>query len=52
MEWLGKHIGIATEEQKLRIRKLKADIERTEGNEEELSKLDKILEGINNAAKS
>ena len=52
MEWLDKHIGLATEEQKLRIKKLKADIERTEGNEEELSKLDKILEGINNAAKS
>ena len=52
MEWLGKHIGIATEEQKLRIKKLKVDIERAEGNEEELSKLDKILEGINNAAKS
>lgn len=52
MEWLGKHIGIATEEQKLRIKKLKVDIEKVEGNEEELSKLDKILEGINNAAKS
>jgi len=52
MEWLGKHIGMATEEQKLRIKKLKVDIEKVEGNEEELSKLDKILEGINNAAKS
>ena len=52
MEWLGKHIGIATEEQKLRIKKLKVDIEKADGNEEELSKLDKILEGINNAAKS
>ena len=52
MEWLGKHIGIATEEQKLRIKKLKVDIEKAEGNEEELSKLDKILEGISNAAKS
>jgi phage terminase small subunit len=52
MEWLDKHIGIATEEQKLRIKKLKVDIEKVEGNEEELSKLDKILEGINNAAKS
>ena len=52
MEWLDKHIGLATEEQKLRIRKLKADIEKVEGNEDELSKLDQILEGINNAAKS
>ena len=52
MEWLDKHIGIATEEQKLRIKKLKVDIEKAEGNEEELSKLDKILEGISNAAKS
>lgn len=52
MEWLDKHMGIATEEQKLRIKKLKVDIEKAEGNEEELSKLDKILEGINNAAKS
>ena len=52
MDWLDKHIGLATEEQKLRIKKLKVDIEKVEGNEEELSKLDKILEGINNAAKS
>ena len=52
MEWLDKHIGMATEEQKLRIKKLKVDIEKVEGNEEELSKLDKILEGIDNAAKS
>lgn len=51
-EWRNKHIELATEEQKLRIKKLKVDIERAEGNEEELSKLDKILEGINNAAKS
>lgn len=42
---------LATEEQKLRIKKLKVDIEKVEGNEEELNKLDKLIEGINNAAK-
>jgi len=51
-EWRNKHIELETEEQKLRIKKLKVDIEKAEGNEDELSKLDKILEGINNAAKS
>lgn len=43
---------MATEEQKLRIRKLKVDIERIEGNEEELNKLDKLIEAIDHAAKS
>lgn len=42
---------LVTEEQKLRIKKLKVDIEKVEGNEEELNKLDKLIEGINNAAK-
>ena len=51
-EWRNKHIELEAEEQKLRIKKLKVDIEKAEGNEDELSKLDKILEGINNAAKS
>ena len=52
VEWRNKHIELEAEEQKLRIKKLKVDIEKAEGNEDELSKLDKILEGINNAAKS
>lgn len=51
-EMLNRRWDLATEEQKLRIKKLKVDIEKVEGNEEELSKLDKILERIDNAAKS
>lgn len=43
---------LATEEQKLRIKKLKVEIERIEGNEEELQKLDKLIEAIDHAAKS
>ena len=43
---------LVTEEQKMRIKKLKVEIERVEGDEEELKKLDKLIEAIDNEAKS
>lgn len=44
--------NLATEEQELRIKKLKADITRVEGNEDAIDKLDGLIEAIDNEAKS
>lgn len=41
---------MATEEQRLRIELLKVDIDNKRGNDEELSKLDRMLESIDQAA--
>lgn len=45
LQWLADHMDLATEEQKLRLDKLQADVDKTTGNKngEELSKLDRIL---------
>lgn len=51
-ELLHANRDLATEEQKMRIKKLKVEIERVEGDEEELKKLDKLIEAIDNEAKS
>ena len=42
---------MATEEQRLRIELLKVDIDNKRGNEEELSKLDRMLEAMDDEAK-
>ena len=44
-------LPMATEEQRLRIELLKVDIDNKRGNEEELSKLDKMLEAMTDEAK-
>ena len=53
LDWLAEHMDLATAEQRKRMelmtaqtKKLKSDIERAEGDESELSKLDKLLEGF------
>lgn len=53
LEWLTEHLDMATQEQQARIellglqsRKIKADITRAEGDDAELSKLDRLLEGL------
>lgn len=54
LDWLADHMELATAEQRKRMelmtvqtKKLKSDIERAEGDETELSKLDRLLEGLN-----
>ena len=45
--------SLATEEQRLRVTKLKAEIEKmTSTDDEQLDKLDEILKGLDNEAKS
>lgn len=51
LEWLADHMGIATEKQKLELQLIKTQIEAKAGNEEELSKLDLMLEAMDNEAK-
>ena len=53
LDWLAEHMDLATPEQRKRLelmtaqtRKLKSDIERAEGDETELSKLDRLLEDL------
>ncbi|MBW8383969.1 MAG: terminase small subunit [Youngiibacter sp.] len=50
LDWLADHIGMATEKQKMELDKLRLDIEREKGNEEELSKLDMLLEAMDDEA--
>lgn len=45
-------LGINNNLKEMQLKKAKVDIERIEGNEEELHKLDKLIEAINNEAKS
>jgi len=58
LEFLANNIGLLSvqdqarvELEKTKIRKLVTDIERIEGDEDALEKLDKLIEAINNAAK-
>lgn len=51
LDWLADHIGMATEKQKLELQLIKAEIDAKAGNEEELSKLDLMLEAMDDAAK-
>lgn len=51
LDWLADHIGMATEKQKLELQLIKAEIDSKAGNEEELSKLDLMLEAMDDAAK-
>lgn len=53
LDWLAEHMDLATAEQRKRMelmtaqtKKIKSDVERAEGDENELSKLDKLLEGF------
>jgi phage terminase small subunit len=51
LEWLADHMDIATEKQKLELQLIKTQIEAKAGNEEELSKLDLMLQNMDEAAK-
>ena len=48
MEWLVTHANLATDEQKARLEKMRLEISKAKGdnNQEELSKLDKVLSEI------
>lgn len=50
LEWLAENIGMASEKQKLEMQLMRVQIEAKAGNDEELSKLDRMLESIDQAA--
>ena len=52
LQWLSDHMDIATEEQRVRVEKMKADVAKATGtgNEKDLEKLDELLGQIRKAA--
>lgn len=52
LQWLSEHMDMATEEQRARINKLNVEINRAtgKGNEDELTKVDELLEQIRKQA--